>query len=154
MARRPEVEYIRYYTDGSAARQLEPKVPQKRRPLPKVKKQPKHIVYIQPMAVAGILLSAVMLIMMVAGAVELYSARQQERAMENYVQMLTRENILEKSAYEETLNIEEIERAALAMGMIPQSEAKQISISVPMPEVVQEPSFWERTITFLEGLFA
>ena len=65
MARRPDIQYVRYYTDGSAARQLEPKAPRKKQQLPKVKQQPKQTLYIQPMAIAGVLLSAVMLVMMI-----------------------------------------------------------------------------------------
>lgn len=154
MARRPDVEYIRYYTDGSAARQLELKPQRNKTRLPKVKKQPKYTLYIQPMAIGGILLSAILLVMMVVGSVQLYQAKQQERAMENYVQMLKRQNTIDRAEYEETLNIEEIEKAALALGMIPQEQAQSITISVPMPEAVEEPSFWEKTAVFLEGLFA
>ena len=154
MARRPDVEYIRYYTDGSAARQLERKTQKKHRPLPKIKKQQKYTLYIQPVALTGILRSAVLLVMMAVGSVELYHAQQQEKAMENYVQTLKRENAIDRAEYEETLNIEEIEKAALALGMIPQEQAQQITISIPMPEAVEETSFWEKTIVFLEGLFA
>lgn len=154
MARRPDVEYIRYYTDGSAARQLEPKVPQKKRPLPKVKQQPQYTVYIQPMAVLGIVLSAVMLVMMIVGSVELHNAQNQKQAMEGYVATLTRENVHDWAEYEESLDLEAIEKSALAIGMIPQSQVKQIFISVPIPEIEEEPSFWEKTVLFLEGLFA
>lgn len=154
MARRPDVEYIRYYTDGSAARQPEPKVQPKKRPLPKVKQQPKQTLYIQPMAVIGLLLSAVMLVMMIVGAVELHNAQQQKQAMEEYVAKLTRENSIERAEYEEGLDLETIEKSALAIGMIPQAEAKQITISVSMPEPEEEPGIWEKTVLFLEGLFA
>lgn len=154
MAERTSVQYIRYYTDGSAARQPEFKPTPKRRPLPKVKKQPQYVLYIQPVAMAGVLLSAVLLIMMVVGCVQLSTARAEKQAMDNYVQMLTRENILERSHYEESLDLESIERSALALGLVPQAEVQHIRISVPMPEVVEEPTFWERTVLFLEGLFA
>ena len=154
MARRPDVEYIRYYTDGSAARQLEPKVPKKRRQLPKVKQQPKHTLYIQPMAILGIALSAVMLVMMIIGSVELHNAQIQKQAMEDHVARLTRKNVHDWAEYEESLDLEAIEKSALAIGMIPQSQAKQITVSVPMPEIEEEPSFWEKTVLFLEGLFA
>lgn len=154
MARRPEVEYVRYYTDGSAARQLEPKTPRKKRQTPKVKQQPKRTVYIQPMAVVGVVLSAVMLVMMIAGSVELYHAQQEQRAMEAYVRQLSRENIIQRTEYEESLDLETIEKSALALGMIPEAEAKQITISIPVTEIVEEPGFWEKTILFLEGLFA
>ena len=106
------------------------------------------------MAMAGILLSAVLLVMMAVGCVQLSAARAEKTAMENYVQMLTRQNILDRSDYEETLDLEAIEKSALALGMIPQAEAQHISISVDLPEVVEEPTFWQRTVLFLEGLFA
>lgn len=154
MARRPDIEYIRYYTDGSAARQLEQKPQRKKRPLPKVKKQPQYILYIQPTAIVGIVLSAVMLIMMIVGSVELYHAQNQKRAMEEYVQIMTRENAIDRAMYEESLDLQTIEKSALALGMIPQEQAKQMTISVPMPEAQEEPGFWDRTILFLEGLFA
>ncbi len=154
MARRPDIEYIRYYTDGSAARQLEQKPRRKKRPLPKVKKQPQYILYIQPMAIVGIVLSAVMLIMMIVGSVELYHAQNQKRAMEEYVQIMTRGNAIDRAMYEESLDMQTIEKSALALGMIPQEQAKQMTISVPMPEVQEEPGFWDRAILFLEGLFA
>ena len=154
MAERTSVQYIRYYTDGSAARQPEFKPTPKRRPLPKVKKQPQYVLYIQPMAVAGVLLSAVLLVMMAVGCVQLSAARAEEKAMDNYVQMLTRQNIVDRSDYEETLDLEAIERSALALGMVPQAEVRHIRISIPAPEVVEEPTFWERTVLFLEGLFA
>lgn len=154
MARRPDVQYVRYYTDGSAARQPEPKAPRKRQQLPKVKQQPKQTLYIQPMAIAGVLLSVVMLVMMIAGSVELYHAQQEKKAMQGYVLYLSKENMIDRAEYEEDLDLETIEKSALALGMIPVAEAKQIKISVPVTEVVEEPGFWEKTILFLEGLFA
>jgi predicted dehydrogenase len=50
--------------------------------------------------------------------------------------------------------LEEIEKAALALGMIPQEQAQQIVISVDMPQTEEKIGFWAHTITFLEGLFA
>lgn len=154
MARGPEVQYIRYYTDGSAARQLEPKTPKKHRPLPKAKKPYKYTLYIQPMAIAGILISAVLLVMMAVGYTQLRDAQRQEQAMDNYVQQLKSQNAIDRAKYEETLDIEEIEKAALALGMIPQEQAQQIVISVDMPQTEEKIGFWAHTITFLEGLFA
>lgn len=154
MAYKSDVTYIRYYTDGSAARQPAPKTPQKKRTLPKVKQQPKQVLYIQPIAVVGLLLSAVMLVMMIAGSVELHNALQQKQVMEEYVQKLTWENSHNRAAYEDGLDLETIEKSALALGMVPQDQVKQITVSVTMPEVEEEPGFWEKTLVFLEGLFA
>ncbi len=154
MARRPDVQYIRYYTDGSAARQLELKPQKKKHPLPKVKKQPQHVLYIQPMAIVGIILSTVMLVMMIVGSVELYHAKNEKAVMEEYIQTLSKKNMEDRAKYEESLDMETIKKSALAIGMIPQEQAKQITISIPMPEIEEDPGFWEKTILFLEGLFA
>lgn len=154
MAYQSDVTYIRYYTDGSAARQPAPKAPQKKRTLPKVKQQPKQVLYIQPIAVVGLLLSAVMLVMMIAGAVELHNAKQQKQAMAEYVQKLTWENSHNRAEYEDGLDLETIEKSAIAIGMVPQDQVRQITISVPMPETEENPGFWEKTLVFLESLFA
>ena len=134
MARRPDIEYIRYYTDGSAARQLEQKPQRKKRPLPKVKKQPQYILYIQPMAIVGILLSAVMLIMMIVGVVKLQQTQQQAAAMEAYVDTLRQENAQLTTAYHEGYDLEEIETMALALGMVPNTQVRTVRMDVPMVE--------------------
>ena len=106
------------------------------------------------MAIAGILISAVLLVMMAVGYTQLRDAQRQEQAMDNYVQQLKSQNAIDRAKYEETLDIEEIEKAALALGMIPQEQAQQIVISVDMPQTEEKIGFWAHTITFLEGLFA
>ena len=154
MARKPDVQYIRYYTDGSAARQLELKPQRQKRPLPKTKQKPQYVLYIQPMAIIGIVLSAVMLIMMVAGSVELFHAKNEQRQMKQHVGTLSSMNAAERAKYEESLDLETIEKSALALGMVPQDQVKHMTISVPMPEMEEEPGIWEKMISFLEGLFA
>jgi cytoskeletal protein RodZ len=154
VARKLDIEYIRYYTDGSAARQPEPQAPGRSRPLPKVKKQPKKLVYIQPLAIVGILMAAVMLVMMIVGSVELAQARRDRQAMENYVQMLTHQNAEARAEYEKSLNLEEIEKSALALGMIPQSQAKQMTISVPETQAQEEIGVFRQALLFLQGMFA
>ena len=60
--------YIQFYTDGSAARQLEPKVqPKKKLQQPRRKHQKKIVLHVDLLAVTGILVACVMLIMMLSG---------------------------------------------------------------------------------------
>ena len=158
MARKPEIQYIRYYTDGSAARQPEPQAaPGKRRlPQPQKKRRPKYILRVQPLAVCGVLMCAVLLLMMITGFSELLSARSQAAEMERYVTTLTDRNAQRREQYQAGLDLETIEKAALALGMVPVSEVPHITISVPMPESEPEatPDFWQGITTFLTGLFA
>ena len=77
MARKQESRYIQYYV-GTAAPKLLPQQPKKNKTkLPKVYKQQSYTVHVDPLALGGILVSAVMLILMVVGIFTLRTARQE-----------------------------------------------------------------------------
>lgn len=155
MARQPEIRYIRFYTDGSAARQQErPQPVRHKTSLPKVRRQKKQIVYVDPLAWAGIAISGVMLALMIMGSVQLYRVQQENARMERYVRSLENTNASLTYTYRSDLDLEEIRSYALSLGMIPQEEAKTIIIHVPAPEEEVSPSGWDRFVAFLTGLFA
>lgn len=155
MARQPEIRYIRYYTDGSAARQQEPVQPQKHKTsLPKVRKQKQQVLYVDPLAISGIVISVVMLVLMVVGFVQLYSLQKANAHMENYVNTLEQKNAELNYTYRSEIDLAQIEEFALALGMIPQEQAQTITIHVPVQEQESEPTAWELFTTFLAGLFA
>lgn len=155
MARKPDIQYIRYYTDGSAARQLEPKLPKRKKTSsPKVRRQKVRVIHVDPLALGGIVVSAMMLIMMIVGSVQLYTVRQQEQQMRSYVSSLQVENAQLHDTYETGYDIEAYEKAALAMGMVPIEDTTRITIFVSEPEVVAEPTLWEQIWVFFTGLFA
>ncbi|MBO5954057.1 MAG: hypothetical protein J6Q53_08105 [Oscillospiraceae bacterium] len=160
MARKLDIQYIQYYTDGSAARQLEPKTPRKRKSAPpKVRRQKKQqVIYVDPLAMCGIVVSAVMLVLMIVGSVQLYTAQQQAVQMENYVYSLQEKNAVLTHTYETGYDLEQVKNSALALGMVPVEQVQTITIVVDQPEeeINQEVhlSYWERTCAFLEGLFA
>ena len=158
MARKSDIRYVCYYTDGSAARQLEVKPPVKKKaPIPKARPLKKIVVRIDPVAVGGIVLSAVMLILMLVGSIQLYTTRQQAQQMREYAAYLSEENASLSQTYEEGYDLAEVERSALALGMIPAEEAKNITISVAVPaapQQEQESGMWARMSAFIEDLFA
>ena len=154
MERKTEVQYIRYYVDGSAARKVELQPDKQETAAKKKRKVTVYKLYIDPLPVAGILLSCVLLVCMILGAVELGHVRQEYRAMHEHVQTLQESNKDLQIRYRDTVDAEYVEQLALSMGMIPQEQAQRITISIPMPETVEEPNFWEKTMVFLEGLFA
>jgi len=154
MARQLDVQYVRYYTDGSAARNIAPSVSRKTQSLPKYfKKKRRIVVHVDPVAIAGILMAGIMLILMTVGVVELNRAQEEAAQMEAYVQTLRQENTALQTAYEEGYDLSQVEHMAKALGMVPGEQVRRISIQVP---VEQEPSsgFWENVTTFLSGLFA
>jgi len=155
VARKPDIQYVRFYTDGSAARQLEIQTPQKKRvPQPKTRKQKKYVIYIDPLAVAGIIAAAVLLIAMVVGSIQLFVAQRQQEWMEDYVVSLRQENAELTQTYKTGYDLQEVEKSALALGLVPESEVQHIVVTVEVdePEVTQ--TFWDRVVEHLQELFA
>lgn len=154
MARQLDVQYVRFYTDGSAARQIEPSVSRKTQRLPKFAKKKRRItVHVDPVAIAGIFMAGIMLILMTVGMVELNCAQEEAMQMEAYVQTLRQENEALQTAFEEGYDRSQVEHMARALGMVPSEQAQRISIHVPAQQE-QDPGFWENVTTFLSGLFA
>ena len=156
MAQRTSVQYVRYYTEGTAARKLEFAVPVKKKPavLPKPKKVKVKKVYVDPVAVLGVVVALCMLIVMAAGVGQLKQAREEARTMELYVSQLTREQESLTAQYADTYDLNMIKQTALALGMVPSQEVPQTQIEVILPEVEEEPTTWENIGTFLTNLFA
>ena len=153
MAHKQEMRYIQYYV-GSAAPKLIPQLPKKKKTaLPKEYKQQSYTIRVDPLAVGGIVVSAVMLVLMIVGLVQLNSAKQELAQMASYVETLQTANVECKTVFKEKCDLDAVERAALEMGMIPISEAQHMTISVPR-EDPQQGNFWERVGVFLEGLVA
>lgn len=153
MARRKEMRYIQYYT-GTAAPKLIPQQPKKNKTsLPKVYKQKSYTIPVDPLALGGIVVSVVMLVLMVAGMVQLSSAQRELAQMTSYVNTLQEQHAQLEDTYEAGYDLEMVESAALGLGMIPIDEAEHITISVEKV-TVQEVSVWDRIGNFLVGLFA
>jgi len=154
MARQTEICYINYYVSGSAAYQVEQKPVKQKAKLPKMRRQKKIVVHIDPMATLGIFMACVMFVLMIVGAVRLGSVQQQSELMSSYVSLLQDETAQLRATYEQGYDLEEIRQIAEARGMIPIEDAQQVQIRVEIPEVTEEPTVWESFVTFLTGLFA
>ncbi len=154
MAQRLDVRYVTFRTDGSAARKATAVQPYKLLNLPKVKKQRRVVVRLDPVALAGIAVSAVMVIMLTMGFVQLQDARRDAAVMESYVQTLREENKQLSAVYEESYDIDSVKITAKALGLVPKEQVKHITIQVPELEEQKQPGAWEQFFTFLTGLFA
>lgn len=154
MVRHTNIQYIRCYTEGNAARKVAPVAPLKTIKLPKISKQKHTTLYIDPMAVAGIAMAAMMAILMVVGVVRLTVARQEMAAMSSYVQTLREENVRLEQDFAAGYDIDEIEKTATALGMVPKEQVEHVALKLPEFKETEEPSAWERLTTFLAGLFA
>ena len=154
MARNPEIRYIQFYADGNAARQIElPLQPRKQLPKPRHRKQKKIVLHVDLIAMAGLVVAAVMLILMMTGLAELNAVNEEVARMESYVAQLENEKIQLENTYRESYDLESIRLEALEKGFIPAEQAKVVSVPVTHTTLEEQPaehSFW----TFLTGLFA
>ncbi len=155
MAQRTDIQYIRFYTEGSAARKIAPVDIRKTIRLPKIhKKHKKFTLLIDPIAIAGIAMAALMMILMIVGITQLVNTRQQAQTMAAYVETLQQENTSLQATYTEGYDLEAVEQTALALGLVPKEQVRHVTIHVPTEQTVTEPGPWERFCTFLTGLFA
>lgn len=153
MAQKKENRYIQFYMDGNLARVVDP-APNQNVSLPAAPKPRRQVVHLDLTATCAILMSAALLLTMMIGLVQLRNVRQDRIAMENYVMSLRNESIELSYTYNENLNLEKVEAAARAQGMIPVEEAYRIPITVGVPAVEEAPSFWQTVGAFFTGLFA
>lgn len=156
MAQGTTVQYVQFYTAGSAAHKVAPKVHVRTAVQPKAKKQKKIVIRIDPVATLGILVAALMLVLMISGITQLQQSVVQTQTMEQYVQQLQEENEALRAEYTAGYDIEEVEKMALALGMVPAQELAHVNVrlSVPQEPQTQTLSFWDSITTFLTGLFA
>ena len=156
MTKKHDILYVNFYTDGSAARKIAPAFPESRpQPKPRSRKQKKIVVYVDPVAICSFVVAAVLLIMMAVGLTQFQNARLEAENMERYLQTLTAENEALSSRYAEEVNLEEVEKTALALGMVPKAEAQTVSIQ--LSGTAQQPaqlSLWDQIVAYLTNLFA
>ena len=157
MAQKPEIQYIgQFYVHGSEAKELARKNEQKKAKtqLPLHRFERVRKVHVDLLAISSILVSAVLLVTMVMGALSLQSAWQELGTAQQYVYELEEKNRVLSAQYHAAYDPEEIRSAAIALGMIPLEEAKVVPLQVTVPVQEPEPTLLDDIIWFLEGLFA
>ena len=159
MAKKHDILYVNFYTSGSAARKIELTPPQPYQPdpvpEPQAKPQKRQVVYVDPLAIASIAVSVVMLVLMFVGMATLQEAHAQQTRMEDYVRTLQLRNEELQAEFDEKYDPAAVEEMALALGMVPVDQVEHKTIVVePMEEIPEEPTFWEQVQAFFEDLLA
>ena len=155
MTQRRPIEYVQFYTVGTAAKKVEVAKPKLAEPVflpPIVHKRKK--VYVDPVPVLGMLVAVCMLFTMLIGVNHLRQVRQDTEAMEQYVLHLQQVNDEKQELYHNSYSLEEIEKTAIALGMVPADQVLHQIIDVTEPPTQEEPSLFDSVGTFLSGLFA
>ena len=140
MARKPDVQYIRFVTDGSSARVAEQAPVRPKTKLPKVRKQrvKEPVIYVDPLAFTAVVLSCIMLVLMVVNCVQLQNYQNMANQMDDYVDILKEENARLTDIYEKNIDLKDIEEKAIALGLVPIEEVRHVTVSVDKPVVTEQ----------------
>ena len=157
MSQKPKIQYVgQFYIHGSEARQLELQEKKKRAksklPLERLRKV--EVVYLDPVAIFGIVTALVMLTVMILGVLQIRDDWEEYRVMSNYVSRLNSENAQLQADYRSQYDLEDIRVKAQALGMVPKSQLEVRTVYVTIPQPEPEMTWLEEIQWFLSGLFA
>ena len=156
MSQKPKIQYVgQFYIHGSEARQLELQEKKKAKSkLPLERLQKMEVIYLDPVAIFGIVTALVMLTVMILGVLQIRDDWEEYRVMSNYVSRLNSENAQMQADYRSQYDLEDIRVKAQAMGMVPKSELEVRTVYVTIPQPEPEMTWLEEIQWFLSGLFA
>ena len=156
MAFKPEIQYVgQFYVYGSEAKQVAVENPRKQAKtmLPLFSPDRMHRIHVDPVAICGLVMAMVLFAVMVMGAMQIQTAWQDFRMAKNYLETVQTENRALENKYHAEYDLEAVETIALGMGMVPSSEVTHMTITVTVPQAEAEPTWWDDTVWFLNGLF-
>ena len=156
MSQKPKIQYVgQFYIHGSEARQLELQEKKKAKsklPLERLRKM--EVIYLDPVAIFGIVTALVMLTVMILGVLQIRDDWEEYRVMSNYVSRLNSENAQMQADYRSQYDLEDIRAKAQAMGMVPKSELEVRTVYVTIPQPEPKMTWLEEIQWFLSGLLA
>ena len=157
MSQKPKIQYVgQFYIHGSEARQLElqEKRKQARSKLPLERLRKIEVVYLDPVAIFGIVTALVMLTVMILGVLQIRDDWKEYRVMSNYVSRLNSENAELRADYRSQYDLEDIRIKAQALGMVPKSDLEVRTVYVTIPQPEPEMTWLDELQWFLSGLLA
>ena len=157
MNQKPKIQYVgQFYIHGSEARQLELQEKKKhaksKLPLERLRKV--EVIYLDPVAIFGIVTALVLLAVMTVGVLQIRDDWKDYQTMSNYVSRLNGENAELKADYRSQYDLEDIRVKAEALGMVPKSQLEVRTVYVTIPQPEPERTWLEEIQWFLSGLFA
>lgn len=155
MTQKPKIQYIGdFYVSGSAAQAVARQ--QRKKPktqLPMERHERIEKIYVDPVALVGIVVALFMLVVMVMGAVRIHDDWQAYQRMEDHLVSLRQKNGELVVAYRASYDLDDIRSKAEGMGLIPRADVKTqvVRVTPPAPKVEQT---WKDDVKwFFEGLF-
>ena len=157
MSQKPKIQYVgQFYIHGSVARQLElqEKKKQAKSKLPLERLRKIEVIYLDPVAIFGIVTALVMLTVMILGVLQIRKDWAEYRVMSDYVSRQNSENAELQADYRSQYDLEDIRIKATALGMVPKAELEVRTVYVTIPQPEPEMTWLEEIQWFLSGLLA
>ena len=161
MAQKHEIQYVgQFYIHGSEARKLaeEKKKNAAKTILPLERLKSIQKIYVDPVALIGLTVAVFMAVTMVLGAMNIRQAWDAYEDMQDHLTWLKGENARLSVEYTHGYDLEEIEAAAITLGLVPRDSLNTVPVQVTVPEIPEEPTAWEALRDYIEwfvdGLFA
>jgi hypothetical protein len=144
MAKREEIQYVRYYATGSTAVKLDPQPERRKKARPAVKPAQQRIaIPFDPLAWIGTAVAVVMVLCVMVGFFQLNHINDQVAQAQTDLTALKNQHYELEKNYENGYDLVDVANAAKAMGLVPMAEVEQITIHIPEPEVVEELPWWQ-----------
>lgn len=152
MEQKPVIQYVgQFYVYGSEV-QAPKKLPKQAVAMPRRKEARERKVYVDPVAVCGIVAAVVILVVLLAGAIQLRGAMQTYQEQAQVLAEVKRENARLEHRYRTALDLEQVRSRAEALGMVSAEKVQHRNIRVSVPEAAETPSAWDNFIWFVSNL--
>jgi len=155
--RKPEIQYVhQFYVYGSEAPAVkhEQKPRQARTVLPKRKRGEGLKIFVDPVALCGMVIAVAMAALLTLGVMQFNAARQEQQEIRQYLSDLKQSNIQLQQDYRKKYDLAAIEETARAIGLVSVDQLETISVRVTIPMPEPEPSMWDMFLLDLKELFA
>ena len=155
MAQKAEIQYVReFYVYGSEAPQPKPKTEKPKLKRPKVHLERLQQIYIDPLAVCGMVMAVAMLVLLIVGAYRLRDTRAEYDRAKAKLTEIKRENATLEHTYRTSYDLEEIRQQAERIGMVDAEQADRFTVFFTPPKEEKKPTAWDDFIWLLSGLFS
>lgn len=155
MAQKTEIQYVgQFYVFGSEAAQVNPEPKKPRVKLPELHLERFQKIYIDPMALCGVVVAVVLLAVLIAGAFHLRETRAAYDKVKIQLTELKRENVKLSHTYRTSYDLEEIRAQAERIGMVDGEQAERFTVFFSLPKEEKKPTFWDDLWWLLSGLLS
>ena len=107
-----------------------------------------------PVALVGLMVAALMLVAMVVGACQIHSSWQEYEEAFHDLSVIKREHARLEHVYNISIDLDDVAAKAESMGLVPVDQLPAMSVRVTMPVPEPEETAWDEFVWFIQGLFA